>query len=64
MEKSMLKLGEIQQILTTYKRLHKDKVFAHWMWSAIERIASGEDESTVMWDYGYQRVHNDDSRTS
>ena len=42
-------------ILKTYLRLHEGKVGAHWLWSAIERIAMGEDELQVLEDYGYIR---------
>lgn len=42
-------------VLKTYLKLHKGKVGAHWLWSAIERITVGESEQAVLADYGYVR---------
>lgn len=45
-------------VLKTYLNLHEGKIGAHWLWCAIERIARGESESNVLWDYGY--VYSDE----
>ena len=50
-------------MLDTYIRLHeKITVGEHWLWVALERIASGEPEKDVLADYGYMWarpiVHN------
>lgn len=46
--------GGKKSVLETYKKLHEGKIGAHWLWVAIERIASGEPEVEVMRDYGYE----------
>jgi hypothetical protein len=45
-------------ILRTYLKLHEGKIGAHWLWCALERIAQGEKEFDVLWDYGY--VYSDE----
>jgi len=40
-------------VLKTYLKLHEGKIGAHWLWCALERIAQGEKEFDVLWDYGY-----------
>ncbi len=54
-------------MLDTYIRLHeKITVGEHWLWVALERIASGEPEKDVLADYGYMWarpiVHNGEVR--
>lgn len=43
-------------ILDVLEKLHRDKVTAHWIVVAMERIANGEPERQVMYDYGYEYV--------
>lgn len=45
-------------VLKTYLKLHEGKIGAHWLWCVIERIARGESEFDVLWDYGY--VYSDE----
>lgn len=45
--------GAKQKILRTYDKLHQNKLGAHWLWCAIERIANGEPESQVLAEFGY-----------
>ena len=45
--------GGKPHVLRTYERLHANKIGAHWIWIALERIASGEPEIDVLLDYGY-----------
>lgn len=40
-------------VIGTYRKLHHSKLFAHWLWTAVERVAAGEAEADVMADYGY-----------
>lgn len=44
---------KIEEVLQTYADLNKGKVGTHWLWTAIERIVSGEPEIEVLADYGY-----------
>jgi hypothetical protein len=48
--------GGKSAVLDTYARLHARKLFLHWLWSAVERVAAGEPEAEVMRDYGYVRA--------
>lgn len=48
------KRGGRQAVLRTYLLLHHKKLGAHWLWIAIERIASGEPEEKVLAEYGYE----------
>lgn len=45
--------GGRERVWNTYAALHADKIGAHWLWIAIERIVAGEREEEVMRDYGY-----------
>lgn len=45
--------GGKPHVLRTYERLHANKLGAHWIWMAMERIAAGESELDVLLDYGY-----------
>ena len=36
--------------------IYPGKLTKHWLREAFERIASGEKEGWVMWDYGYYRL--------
>ncbi len=46
--------GGKSYVLDTYEKLHEGKLGAHWIWIALDRIASGENEQDVMRDYGYE----------
>lgn len=57
----MLQFTEIDgitDVLWTYLKLHEGKIGAHWLWCALERVARGEKEFDVLWDYGY--VYSDE----
>jgi hypothetical protein len=42
-----------KHVLEIYTKLHANKIGAHWIWTALERIANGESEYKVIPDYGY-----------
>lgn len=47
-----------REVVATVTKLHKGKVFAHWLWVALSRVAAGEDVEPVddvMRDYGWER---------
>lgn len=44
-----------REVVATVTKLHKGKVFAHWLWVALSRVAAGEDVEQVMRDYGWER---------
>lgn len=48
---------DTMRLVEVYDALHKDKVTAHWLWVAIERIGAGEPESECLADYGYTRAN-------
>ena len=45
-----------REVVATVTKLHKGKVFAHWLWVALSRVAAGEDVEQVMRDYGWERT--------
>ncbi len=45
----------VASILRIYTQLHEHKMFQHWMWSAVERIAAGDDPAEVFKEFGYVR---------
>lgn len=56
--KQMRNQSAAANVLETYVNLHEEKLFAHWIWIALSRIAAGEPEVDVMYDYGYLRAGN------
>lgn len=45
--------GGKEHILKTYACLHENRLGAHWLWTAIERLVGGESEAEIMRDFGY-----------
>lgn len=55
---------EAADVLETYLRIHRSKLGSYWIWCALSRIASGEDEAKVMGDYGWTYETANRSKTS
>jgi hypothetical protein len=56
--------AEAADVLETYLRLHRSKLGSYWIWCALSRIASGEEEAKVMGDYGWTYEAANRSKTS